>query len=439
MEKFRQTIIDSEGNIIPLATVNVYDTGTTNSVSIFSDDGVTPESNPFTTGTDAVVKFYAADGRYDVKITKTGFDDILVVDQQLFDRNITGATGGIDNLGSTTIGADSDNNGSGDINLKIGGSTQVQLKNNGDFVIDTNGFYYDKSSGNSGHGLSNPGARMHVLKSTDGPVLKIENTFATFSGILSSLDTTRAASIGFDFFRANANSILVARITGEGGALFASAVVIGAINPDSGTILDLVSSEKALRLPNLDTAGRASIVGKLGMFAYDIDAKTIIAFKATVSEPNGEWIDLDRLPRSTTAFWHTLNGFGSSSTKIQKFSTEVESSDDVVVTIINSATLGFNITANMPCEVFVGYSFQQNAPRIFGISLNSSQLTTDFQAITTADRRITGQTFGADQTSSVSCTVTLNTNDVLRPHVEAGVDGSTPNRGNIHVFAREIL
>lgn len=137
MEKFRQTIIDSEGNIIPLATVNVFDTGTENAVLIFSDDGVTSESNPFTTGSDAVLKFYAADGRYDIKITKTGFDDILVVDQQLFDRNATTQNGGLDNVNDTIIGADSDGNGTGDILLKIGGSTQLQLKNNSDFDIKT--------------------------------------------------------------------------------------------------------------------------------------------------------------------------------------------------------------------------------------------------------------------------------------------------------------
>lgn len=155
MEKYRQTIIDSEGNIIPLATVNVYDTGTTNSVSIFSDDGVTSESNPFTTGTDAVVKFYAADGRYDIKITKSGFDDILVVDQQLFDLGITGATGGISNTGNTTIEADSDSNATGDILFQIGGVTKVNIKNNGNVqceadILFRDGFGLDFSAFSSG-------------------------------------------------------------------------------------------------------------------------------------------------------------------------------------------------------------------------------------------------------------------------------------------------
>ncbi len=137
MEKFRETVIDSAGNLVAAATITVYATGTTNTSTIYSDDGVTSESNPFTSGSDGVAKFYAADGRYDIKIVKTGFDTVTIVDHQLFDLGITGATGGISNTGNTTIEADSDGTGGGDILLQINGSTRSQVMNNGDHKIST--------------------------------------------------------------------------------------------------------------------------------------------------------------------------------------------------------------------------------------------------------------------------------------------------------------
>ena len=44
---------------------------------------------------------------------------------------ITGASGGINNTGSTTIGADSDNDGSGVISFQIGGVEVAQIDNDG--------------------------------------------------------------------------------------------------------------------------------------------------------------------------------------------------------------------------------------------------------------------------------------------------------------------
>ena len=57
----------------PGCTVTVYLTGTTTLATLFSDNGVTPLSNPFTASlTDASYGFYAADGQYDLKFTGAG-------------------------------------------------------------------------------------------------------------------------------------------------------------------------------------------------------------------------------------------------------------------------------------------------------------------------------------------------------------------------------
>ena len=58
----------------PLATVNVYLAGTLTSATIYSDNLATPTplANPFTADANGFVYFYAADGRYDVRLSGGG-------------------------------------------------------------------------------------------------------------------------------------------------------------------------------------------------------------------------------------------------------------------------------------------------------------------------------------------------------------------------------
>jgi len=144
-------------------------------------------------------------------------------------------------------------------------------------------------------------------------------------------------------------------------------------------------------------------------------------------------------PRITKAFWHTVNGYGSTNNKIQKFTTNVDVSDDVVVTIVNSATLGFSITANMKCRIYVTYSPLTDGTTFSGISKNSAQLTTGISSITTADRMTVSFQTGAvaDEVDSISWSDIINNTDVIRPHTDGGASGSTPALGSITVLAIE--
>lgn len=147
-------------------------------------------------------------------------------------------------------------------------------------------------------------------------------------------------------------------------------------------------------------------------------------------------------PRTTKAFWHTVNGYGSSSTKIQKFTTEVDASDDVVVTIDNSATLGFTITANMDCKLSVMYtSVFAGGARFAGLSLNSSELTTGIEALTNrADRLVTGMSEAANTpTLAVLSELILSAGDIVRPHNGGTTANGTASVGAIIVSATEIL
>lgn len=56
----------------PLATVEVFDAGTVNVSTIFSDNSSTPLANPFTANADGSFEFYAANGRYDIVLSGAG-------------------------------------------------------------------------------------------------------------------------------------------------------------------------------------------------------------------------------------------------------------------------------------------------------------------------------------------------------------------------------
>lgn len=120
MERFFAYARKNDGTAAPSSTITVYLTGTLNFASIFADDlpMPTPKSNPFTADADAFFYFYAAPGRYDVRVSGLGvvtpytWADIMLLldpDAAYTDRSNTfvGAqtiTGNLTVTGSVTAG-----------------------------------------------------------------------------------------------------------------------------------------------------------------------------------------------------------------------------------------------------------------------------------------------------------------------------------------------
>jgi hypothetical protein len=147
-----------------------------------------------------------------------------------------------------------------------------------------------------------------------------------------------------------------------------------------------------------------------------------------------------QLPRVTTARWHTQNGHGSTNTKIPKLTTEVEPSDNVVATIVmDSATLGNYVTANMRCNIEICVSISYAAATSFcGVSLNSSQLTTDIDGITAGDRlAVTAQTT-TNNPMNLSWTGDVDALDTIRIH-DQGVVNGVVQFCTVTIKATEIL
>lgn len=83
---FAYARIPSTGAPASGATVDVFWAGTTTAATIYSNKGITTKSNPFTADSDGFFFFYAANGRYDVRLSSGGipsaytWSDIVLFD-----------------------------------------------------------------------------------------------------------------------------------------------------------------------------------------------------------------------------------------------------------------------------------------------------------------------------------------------------------------------
>ena len=102
MQKFAGVVVDSKGAPMTGVTVTVNLAGGS-AATIYSDNGVTTKSNPFTNDANGSYEFYAADDRYDVVLSKTGVtfvaadtSDILLYDPgaptKIYTDELTGLT-----------------------------------------------------------------------------------------------------------------------------------------------------------------------------------------------------------------------------------------------------------------------------------------------------------------------------------------------------------
>jgi len=125
---------------------------------------------------------------------------------------------------------------------------------------------------------------------------------------------------------------------------------------------------------------------------------------------------------------NTPNGHGSTNNKIRRFTNVDLSTSDI--TYADSAANGGSWTINTAGLYAITY-VDRNVSAIttrFGVSVNSSVLTTDIASITYAQgyRAMTGATT-ATEYSSCSITLYLAVNDVVRAHTGGLIDSTDTN------------
>jgi hypothetical protein len=83
LNKYQNVVLDLDGVPVAGTSVYVYEAGTTNLATLYSDRALTAASNPLTTSALGAFGFYAADGRYDLKISGGGYGPVYLYDVSL--------------------------------------------------------------------------------------------------------------------------------------------------------------------------------------------------------------------------------------------------------------------------------------------------------------------------------------------------------------------
>jgi hypothetical protein len=120
---------------------------------------------------------------------------------------------------------------------------------------------------------------------------------------------------------------------------------------------------------------------------------------------------------------NTINGFGSTNTKIRRFLNTV-TNQGADITYADSATLGASFTINTAGVYGISYSDQFTLSDQYGVSLNSASLTTSFNAIPVSEQ-VCLTTNAGSAAGCAAVTVYLPAGSVLRPHTAGTGPGLT--------------
>lgn len=117
-------------------------------------------------------------------------------------------------------------------------------------------------------------------------------------------------------------------------------------------------------------------------------------------------------------------GYGSTDDKILCFGTVIQSTGSAITRATN-ATNCDTYTINEDGVYYISFTGDMNAAgQHFGISLNSSQLTTALASITDADRLAINNKSGASAPAPATWSGILSAGDVIRAHTNGGTVGS---------------
>lgn len=126
------------------------------------------------------------------------------------------------------------------------------------------------------------------------------------------------------------------------------------------------------------------------------------------------------------------NGYGSTNTKIRRFTNTLTSTGSDI-TYADSAANGGSFTINATGVYAISYADLFSAASNMGLSLNSAELTTGAQSITASSRIAFATTSAADRASAVAVTLKLTVGDVIRAHTQGDTESAAPARAELRI------
>lgn len=251
-----------------------------------------------------------------------------------------------------------------------------------------------------------------------GPASATDNAIVRFDGTTGKLIQNSAATVADtsgDITAGKYNTVAISGASTPDLTVTGTTTVSGANTGDQNLFSTIAVSGQSNVVADSTSDTLTLVAGTNVTITTDAGTDSI-----TINASGG-----GSLPSDSTVRLHTANGFGSTNTVIRRFTTTVTNTG-TDITYADSATNGATFTINTTGRYAIGFTDSSGSATDFGISLNSSQLTTGISGITDADRLSMVTTGGANYRGFCGSTLTLTAGDVIRAHT-SGTSGGIAN------------
>lgn len=343
MQQFFDTVgaIDGEGDVIVLAgaSVTVYDAGTANVASIYSDDGVTVKDNPFLSGEEGQISFYASDGRYDIYVYLSPYKPVKILDILLEDPT-TSSSGEMSTHLSTFTHSDISVNKSSVTSLGVVDSQNKSLSDSADVSLAT------RDSQNTS---------IITSASLSLTTKDSQNLSVAMSADLSAV--TRLSNV--DSALSSASDSNIVRFSSSDSALSSS---------DNSIVTELSTADSTVLSTAISAADSASSIGGEDSVAQSM--ATSVATQDSIATSQANSADLSIASRLSSA----------DSTVVSTASSNTDSADTSVVTSLSSADSTVLSTALSAADSAV-IAGGDSAAQSMATSVATQESTTTSQAL----------------------------------------------------------
>ena len=227
---------------------------------------------------------------------------------------------------------------------------------------------------------------------------------------------------------AQAARLVLIAIDNSGTVELAVVNLSGGNNLDETTLISTTAISAAATANNViySTTGRTNIPFRVVGFIdiTEATAGTWATAPTTIQGAGGQASTRIIGFQNSMVRLNTANGYGSTSTKIRRF-TNIVTTQGADITYADSATLGGSFTINTAGVYSVSYNDQFTAASFIGISLNTTQPTVNINLLAATEIFSGTVTSGANFASVAAASFYLAAGSIIRAHTDGTATGTT--------------
>lgn len=252
MQRHTDYVTNQHGDPIFGASVLVLDHGTTNPSALFADNGTTPKSNPVLTDALGQFWFYAADGRYDMRISGPNLAQVVLADLLLEDP-LDGSDANFHNVTANSLVL-------ANPLLEASGGTGETFYGNGQLLIGDSSGGLTKNTLTAGVGV--------IITNGSGSITISSPTVGTVTSVDVSGGTTGLTTSGGPITSSGVITISGTLIANNGGTGFATYTIGDILFANTTTTLAKLADVATGNAIISGGVGAAPSYGKIGLTTH---------------------------------------------------------------------------------------------------------------------------------------------------------------------------